>query len=283
MAEKEDTFILLRNILVAVDTSAHSRAALEAAAALAKITQANIRGIFVQEKRWSQVSRLPSSTAINEWTGELVSLEEDNMQQQVERLKKRLQRQLQAISRQHKIKHSWQTAHGQVSEQILEAAKEADLITIGRRGRSFSGRNKLGSTAKAIIRKADKPILILKEGLRLRDTITVVYNATAQSREGLKMALGIAEKNESKLSILVLNESSQSGSERDKTVEKMVEGAAIPVNITLFQQPSIGQFLNVINYQQSGLLVIPKNQSFLKEKALEITLEHIHCPVLLIP
>jgi nucleotide-binding universal stress UspA family protein len=280
---EEDTTILLRHILVAVDTSPHSRAALEAAVALAKVMHANVSGIFVQEKHWSQITRLPSSIAINEFTGEPSSLEEDNMRREIERLGKRLRRQLQSISRRNEIDHSWKTARGEVSEEILEAARDADLITIGRRGRSLSRGSKLGSTTKSIIRKADKPVLILNEGLRLGHTITAVYNATPQSQKGLRMAVNIAEKNDSRLSVLVLDEGDQTGSERDKTAEKMVENSDAPVNITIFHHPNVGQFLNVVNYQQAGLLVIPKNQSFLRGEALEVTLEHIHCPVLLIP
>jgi nucleotide-binding universal stress UspA family protein len=164
----------------------------------------------------------------------------------------------------------------------LEAAKEADLITIGRRGRSFLRKGELGSTARAIIRKADKPVLILKKGLELGEAITVVYNASAESQKGLKLALSIAQKNESKLWVLVMNENNEAAGQRDKTVEKMVEDASVPVNVTIFQKPSVGQFLNVVNYQQSGLLLIPKNQSFLQGDALEITIGHIQCPVLLI-
>jgi nucleotide-binding universal stress UspA family protein len=282
MAEDTEQSILLRKILVAIDTSGHSRAALEAAATLARITEAQVHGLFVQEEQWNCIGQLPSLSAINELTGHSQALEEGSIEQQVELLKQRLHRQLRTVSRQHQINHSWQTARGKVAEEILEAAKEADLITIGRRGRSFMRKSNLGSTARAIIRKADKPVLILKKGLELGQTITVVYNASAESQKGLRLALSIAQKNESKLWILVMDENSGGSEQRDKTVEQMVEDASVPVNVTIFQKPNVGQFLNVVNYQQSGMLVIPKNQSFLQGDALEITIEHIQCPVLLI-
>jgi nucleotide-binding universal stress UspA family protein len=281
MAEDTDQSILLRRILVAIDTSGHSRAALEAAATLARITEAQIHGLFVQEEQWSHIGQLPSLSAINELTGHSQTLEEGNLKQQIDLLKQRLHRQLRTVSRQHQINHSWKTARGKVAEEILEAAKEADLITIGRRGRSVLRKRELGSTARAIIRKADKPVLILKKGLELGQTITIVYNASPESQKGLRLALSIAQKNESKLWVLVMDENNGAG-QRDKAVEKMVEEASVPVNVTMFQKPNVGQFLNVVNYQQSGLLVIPKSQSFLQGDALEITVEHIQCPVLLI-
>lgn len=281
MTENKDQTIF-RKILVAVDTSSHSRAALEAAVTLAKMDEADISGVFVHEKLWKSAHHFSGSSTVNALTGEAETSEADTLQQRIDRLENRLQRQLIRISRQHKINHTWNTKHGRVSDQILEAAKEADLITLGRSGRSLTRKNKLGSTARRVIRKANKPVLILKKGLRLSQTVTVAYNATPESQKGLRMALNLAKKNDGKLSILVTDGREKSKEKRDKTVEKMVEDSDIPVSVDLFHQISVGRFLNAINNQHSGLLVIPKNQSFLRGAALEITLEHIHCPVLLV-
>jgi nucleotide-binding universal stress UspA family protein len=282
MAEDKEKTILFREILVAVDTSSHSRAALEAAASLAKISKAHLNGIFVEEENWSHVGQLPPASAINAITGQSESLEKDVLQQQVQQLAARLQREIERISRRNEIRHTWKAVRGRVAEEILKAAEDADLITIGRRGRSFIQKSKLGSTTREIIRKADKPILILKEGLVLGRTITVVYNGTPQSQNGLKMALNIARENEWELAVLVTDGSKSEGSDRDKTAEKMVENADISVNIHLLRKSSVGRFLNIVNYEHSGLLIIPRNQSFLQGEALEITIEHIQCPVLLV-
>jgi nucleotide-binding universal stress UspA family protein len=280
--EKKERAIIFREILVAVDTSAHSEAALEAAVTLAKITEAHLNGLFVEEEHWNRVGQLPSVSTINALTGQSETVEKERLQRRVEQLAKRLERQLESISRRNEIRHTWNAVRGRVAEEILKAAKDADLITIGRRGRSFIQKSKLGSTTREIIRKADKPVLILKEGLRLGHTITVVYNGTPQSQNGLRMALNIARENEGELSVLVTDGSKSEGAGRDKSVEKMVENSPVPVTIHLLRQTSVGRFLNIINYEQSGLLIIPKNQSFLQGKALEITIEHIQCAVLLV-
>lgn len=282
MADDQNHTILLRKILVAVDTSAHSRAALEAAATLAKITEANIHGIFVQEEHWSKVSRLPSVKTVNELTGKSQSLEKDTIEKQVGRLKKRLYRQLKFISQRKEIDHSWETASGLVEEKILEAAKEADLITIGRRGRSFLRHKRLGSTAKAIIQQADKPILVLQKGLRLGTAITCIYDTTEESQRSLKLALSLTEKNDSRLFVLVIQNETDISSERDKSVEQMVDHTHVPVSITTMRQPSIGKFIHIVNRQKPGLLVIPKSQPYLQNDSLETTLEYLNCPVLMV-
>lgn len=281
-SDENNNEILFRRILVAVDTSAHSRAALKAAVTLAKITKADIHGLFVREEHWSRISRLPSATAINELTGETSSLEEESLEKEIKRLQRRLRRQLKYFSLQHEINHSWKTAQGKVAEEILAAAQEADLITIGRRGRSLMRQRKLGSTAKAIIQQAEKPVLILKKGLSLDKNITAVYDTSEKSQHALKLAMALAERNEGRLSILVVSDDQQTSSQRDKTIEKLVEQSPVPVKITTLRRPDIGQFINVINHEHSGLLVIAKNQQFLQTAILETTLKYLNCPILMI-
>lgn len=280
MTDDIEDSVVLRRILVAVDTSSHSLAALEAAAIIARKMEADIHGLFVQDEIWEKLSRLPSIATINELTGETKSLEEKSLERQVEHQKRRLRRHLKTLSRKHNISHRWNTVQGRVEEEILQAAEEADLITIGRRGHSFPEKKQLGSSAKAIIRLADKPILLLKKGLKLGNPITVVYDASEESRRCLHLGLSLARKNDSTLTILVMDNKSGLPGKRDADLEEMIESTQIPVNIQLFQNPTIWSFTHAVNRRESGLLVIPRHQPLLQEK-LESMIYMLECPLLL--
>ncbi|HLR32343.1 MAG TPA: universal stress protein, partial [Fodinibius sp.] len=220
MPEGDNHKLLLRKILVAVDTSAHSRAALEAAAILASLLEADIRGVFVQEEQWTHLSRLPSLTAIHELTGKAYALQQETLEQEIENVKQRLRRQLKQISSRREITHSLETVQGKAEEEILKAAQEADLITIGWRGRSYPSTKKPGSTARNIIRKADKPVLVLGKNVRLGQRVSVLYDTSSQGQQGLQLALKLAEKNESELSVLVAQPNQKVTGERETSVEK---------------------------------------------------------------
>lgn len=280
MADEQERTLLFQRILVAVDTSATSRAALESAATLARIMESEIQGLFVHEENWNQLSRLPSAQTVNELTGETQGLEQTSLEHQIKTLESRLRQQLKYISRRNDVNHTWQSVHGHVADKVLEAAKDADLITIGRRGRSYKSRNKLGSTAKAVIRKAEKPVLILKEPLNLRHTITAVYDASEESHNGLRLALSLAKENRTQLTIMVINHE-QAESERDTELEQLIDNAQIPIRVKVLKQPNLRDFVNSINSQPSGLIVIPKNQPFLQEGSMEIMLTYILSPVLM--
>lgn len=271
--EKEKT-VFFRRILVGVDTSSHSRAALEAAALLAQKMEGKLFGLFVQDEVWSKICKMPSVTAVNELTGATQSLEEKDLQEQIDLLAKRLRRQLRTISRENKISHTWKTVRGRVEEEILEAAKEADLITIGRRGSSFPQKKKLGSSAKAIIQSADKPILILKKGLKLGKNITALYDGSEESKRSIQLALSLADEKKG-ITVLVLRDQANK-----EEVKEITEGTLLPVEVLELTNPDIWRITHFVNQQNAGLFIIPKNQSLLKN-SIESVLNQLKCPLLM--
>lgn len=280
MASEPDKEKLLREILVAVDTSPHSHAALEAAVTLARILEANVQGLFVENELWGRLSELPSTTAISELTGREGPYEKDTVEEQMKLLRNRLRRRLQELSRQYRVTHSLDIASGRVEDKVLEAAERADLITIGLKGHYARGK-RLGSSARAIIRKADKPVLILEKGLRLGTVLTAVYDGSAAGRKGLGIALEIARKENSKLSVLVAGESRETVDERRGEVRDVLDRSRVFANVQPMSERDLSSFLDAVYKHQCGLLILPKEQT-LVSKYLESVLRNVRCPVLLV-
>ncbi len=279
MEEESEETVLLREILVAIDTSTHSHAALEAAVNLARILEANVRGMFVHDELWNQITKLPSITTVNTLTGRVLPLESETLEDQVKTLQNRLRKKLEEESKRHMVEHSWHFTRGKVEEKILEAAEKADLITIGLKGVS-ARRKVLGSSARRIILEANKPVLIMKEGLRLGRSLTAVYDGSKESQRGINLALKIAENNDTILKVLAINNSEEARKERDKEFENLFKDTPVFVNLQLMENPDVSKFLNTINQQRPGLLIAPKNQPILT-KSLQIILNHINCPLLM--
>lgn len=273
--------ILIREILVALDSSSHSQAALEAAAALARTMEANIHGLFVEDDNWHRISKLPSVAEVNELTGDIKPLAEQKIDKQIKILENRIQKQLQLISRLNEIKHSWKTARGSVEKEVLEAARETDLITIGMKGHSYSKSKQLGRTAKNIIEKSKKPVLILQEGLRLGDTIITVFDASRESRQIIRFALNIAEKNESELFVMIIGDNQNDVQERYSEIKKYLIDASVKADVKFLRQSNIWEFMYAVNNHNGGLLILPRDQPFMKNRSLDLLLNHIGCPVLL--
>ncbi|MDX1670829.1 MAG: universal stress protein [Balneolaceae bacterium] len=279
--EEQQKQLTFQRILVALDTSGHSRAALEAAARLAKLSEAELKGLFVQDAEWHRLSQLPSLQEVRDLTGELQSLERNSMKKQIHLLEKRVEEMVRLISRQADVKHSMETAVGSIEEKVLEAAKDADLITIGRAGHSYSSQRKVGRTARGIIEKSDKPVLLLQRGSRLRRSIVAVYDGSESSKKGLKIARQLAEIQGGTLTILVLRNDPDAIRERDRDFEDLVGNGSLAVRVLTVDKADQYNFTKMINRLHSGLLVIPKDQPLFDAGSLDTLLNRIDCPLLL--
>lgn len=278
--QTENGKILFTSILVALDSSRHSEAALEVAAAIAKALQANMYGLFVQDERWRQLSRLSSSSEVNELTGDIEPLAVNQIEKQIRILEGRIQRRFVQISRKHELSYTWKSVAGNVNDKLLEAAKNADLITIGTGGKTYSGKHRIGSTARTVIEKSNKPVLILQSGLQIAQSVIAVHDGSESSLKGIEFGLSFAEKSKSKLIILEMNTGEESSNTR-KGLKDLLQDSPVNVEIHVLNQINSGTFINIVSRQYGGLLVIPENNRFAKMADLEIILYNLSNPILL--
>lgn len=277
MDDSDDTSIKITEILVALDDSHQSRAALETAAAIAKLMEAKIHGLFVHDDQWLRISKLPSATEIDELTGKLSPIGRESIEKEIFELEKSIKKHFERISNQYQITHAWSSVKGTVTEKVLEAAKEADLITIGSKGRSFSKSRKLGSTAAAVIRTANKPVLILQKKTGTERPTIVLFDGSEKSISGVKTALKMAGKNNSSLVAIDISDTNSSA----PPLESLLSQTKIDVDIIKPDQLNMGRFLFLLSRLRGGFLILPKNERFTKKSTVEYILESAGCPILL--
>ncbi|MDZ7690947.1 MAG: universal stress protein [Balneolaceae bacterium] len=279
---QERPTIYFRRILVALDTSAHSRAALHAAAQLAKLAEAELKGLYVSDATWHRLGKLSLIKEISEITGESRSLGEEEMEKQSELIKKRIEDYLSKIARSSGISYSLNSVRGSIGEELLKAAEGVDLITIGRTGHSHKQEDKLGKTARYIIKHAQKPVLVLEQGLTIGNApIICIYDGTEQSQRGLKLALNLAKKQRNQLQIIGLANQSESIQNRNKEIEEHVQNAKVQVRLNLLNQDNIWNLTRMLNKMQGSLLIIPKNQPLIKDEWAGKIFNMAKCPMLL--
>lgn len=278
MDDSEETSIKMTEILVALDHSSHSRAALESAAFIAKLMEAKIHGLFVHDDQWLRISKLPSRSEIDELTGRISPMGRGAVEKEIRELEKTIKEHFELISRLHELPHSWSTLKGVVADKVLEAGKDCDVITIGSKGRSYFKSDKLGSTAAAIIRKADKPVMILQKRNDFGKSPIAVFDGSAKSVTGVKIASEIARRNETRLTIIDLSEVFPSA--EDLNGGLLAKWGKV-AKILKLEQPNMGRFLFMISQVRGGLLILPNNKRFTGRIAMKHILESADCPVLL--
>jgi len=264
-------------ILVALDHSSQSRAALSSAVSIAKILEGKIHGLFVHDAQWLRISKLSSLSVVDELTGRISSEDSEDVKKKILELEKTIKEHFELISRQHELAYSWSSVKGVVADKILEKAEQSDIITIGSKGRSYSNKDKLGSTALEVIRRADKPVLILQKQQYLAYPPAAVFDGSERSVAGVEMASRIAKQNETRLVIIDLSNAFTS----DEALERMPKRYETESKVLKLDQPNIGKFLFMISNLRSGLLILPKNDHFTSRRTMEYILQSSDCPVLL--
>lgn len=274
--------IRFRRILVALDTSPHSQAALHAAAHLARHAEAELQGLFVSDDTWHKIGKISLIREISEITGETRSFGEKEMEEQSRLIKNRIEEYLQKIARHSGVKYRLDSVTGSIEEELLKAAEDVDLITVGRTGHAHKQEDQLGKTTRHIISHAKKPVLMLEKGLSIgKAPIICIYDGTEQSQRGLDLALNLAERQQSQVQIIGLANQSESIQNRNKEIEERAQQANIPVRLHLIKQSNILNLTRLLNRMHGSLLIIPKNQPMVKDEWAGKIFNMAKCPMLL--
>jgi nucleotide-binding universal stress UspA family protein len=245
--------MLIRHIAVALDGSPHSIAALTAAAELARLLHANLRGIFVEDINLLRMAELPCS---HENSAEPEKMELVQLERSLKRQAREAESSLQHIAGELLIEHSFRICRGLVPEEVTLAAHEADLLVLGRKGRSPSCRKGVGSTAKKALAEGKRPILFMRTGFTAKEwPILVLYDGSIGSKQALGTALDLAQPGVI-LNVLILGESPDEAllMERDLSATITLPDSDVAYyHLHLHDGKTLAQYIRMAD---SGLLVL---------------------------
>jgi nucleotide-binding universal stress UspA family protein len=162
-----------RRIVVALDASTASLAALEAAAVLAAHRGAELVGVFVEDQNLFRCAGYPFAYEIDAVSGEVRRFCPESLRETLTALAMEAKRALEEEARRTGLRSQFLTVQGFVREELLARAREAELLVIGRVGGGQGGRT-LGSTAQALLLGASGQVLVLREGAALKAPVGVL-------------------------------------------------------------------------------------------------------------
>lgn len=279
----------IRRIVVALDTSADSLAALEAAVALAALLEAELEGLFVEEEDLLRLAG-PTATEVDLLSGRRRPLERASLERQLRARAGRARRALERTAARVRVRWSFRTVRGRVDAELLAAG--GDLITLGVRGHSLH--RPPGSTAAAVIAGAPLPVLVLRRGARLGRTIHVLYDATPGARRALDAAADLARRHRAPLNVLLAGEAEPSEARR-RELQELLPDAATPgapppggqgrlqeLRIEALTVVEPRTLIDLLRRRGCGLLVVSRSGESLGRTALRDVVRRAHCPILVV-
>lgn len=273
----------IRRIVVALDASPHSYAALEAAVRMAAHFRAELLGLYVEDINILRLAELPFVREIGSFSTICRRLEMPDLERQLRMRTLEIRQRFVTLATQQHLQQTFRVARGKVALEIHAAAAEADVLIVGKAGWSHLSRHRLGSTARAACAD-DTPglTLILQDGARLGAALLVVYDGSPLAEKALDIAVALMETRQGPLHVLLL----ANGQRQAPALQAEVAAKLLRYGVEGRYQALIGSDTFKLSYAirsvASATLVVPAKIASVCEDALLALLEEVEIPVLLV-
>jgi nucleotide-binding universal stress UspA family protein len=270
----------IKRILVALDASAPSRAALAAAAELATRFHAELLGLFVEDVNLLRLAELPFAREVFIYSARHRELSTREMERQLRAQARRAREMLREEAERAELAWSFEVARGRIAAELLRAASEVDLIILGRAGRSLTQTRRLGSTARSVAAEAPSMALLLQEGGCLGPPVMVVYDGSDVGERALAAALQLSEGADDVLTVILADGYESLREEVNRHLrgeEQEVELRYMPLSAS-----NVQRLAHLVRTEGCGTLVLPARSRLLHEDMLLDLLDETEIPVLLV-
>lgn len=279
-AVDEEGIVRIRRILVALDASADSLAGLEAAARLAAELDADLQGLFVEDSQLLRAGRLGFSQEITLFSGEPRELEPAKLERDLRAQARQVEQALRRVAERLRVRWEFRSVRGRVTAELLAAAAEADLVAVGATGRSFAGAP--GSTVRALLEEAGRPVLVLRQGARLGGPLVyALHDGTESGWEALRVAGQLGRREGARLYVLLAVDDRDEARRLGEEVRERLAEAGFPVRLRHLPDADVGSVCGALA-DTHGLLVAPGPEFRRERRALGRLLRSAGCPVVLV-
>ena len=281
MSNQENRDMKIRKILVPLDASPHSMAALQAAVNCARNLEAELQGLFVEDTDLLKLGDFPFAQEVCVYSRECRPLDKQNLERQLRARAAHVRQKLAELSGRYHVPWTFRVSRGGVSSEILSATSDADMTILGKLGWSPAKSSRMGSTVEQIIKKGRCPTFILQEGVRLQDPVIVLFTGSKLSWNCLSIAAKMGKMTLNPLVVLI-------PAATDEKYQKLSEQAQAYLQ-TLNIQDSRFQHLEKpyvqVLYQKihgAGPILLPDEKIDNLETSLKEILSRFKNPVLLV-
>jgi nucleotide-binding universal stress UspA family protein len=269
----------IRRILIALDASPASQAALDLAADLAVRYQAELIGIYVEDINLLHSADIPFTQEVGTYSASLRQIDSSEIAREMRAQARRVERLLSSIARRANLRWSFRSTRGLIPSELMAAATGADLIILGKTG--WSGRKQIGSTAREVAIQSPIQSLILMHKVRPGTPIMVVYDGSPASQDALTAARRIVSP-ENSLTILIPAETRAAADQIQAEVQESLKDDDLQINFrwaTDIHGDRISQLAMISN---CDVVVLPAQSEKFDPETLVAMLDKADCAVLLV-
>jgi nucleotide-binding universal stress UspA family protein len=261
--------IVAERVLVALDASPQSQAALRAAARVAAAMQAELLGLFVEDANLFHLCNSPFCREVGLRTAVVRQLESQTVERQLRVLAAEMRRSLARVAGEAQVHWSFQVTRGAVEHELLTAAENSVLLSLGRT--SWLTGSRLGSTTRMVVQRTLRPLLILGNHDGLTHPLTVIYNGSPSADRALALAVRLAQRDGHALNIFLVGP--DDATIWQTQIATLLQAETVQPTFLLIE--SVGALAGLLQRMKNNSLVLPLEYAEL--------LAMVEGPVLLVP
>lgn len=276
--------LIIRRILVALDASPHSRAALEAAAQLAARFHAELLGVFVEDINLLRLAEMPFMREFGFFSASSRQLGTAEMERQLRAQARQMREAMTRVAEREQLQWSFRVVRGTIRSELIAAASEADLFILGKAGQSLVRRRRLGSTAQAVVFRGPGLTLLLQANTCLGVPVMVIYDGSIMARRALATAASLVpQEGERKRELYVITaDGAQETAQYRREAAEWLRAQGVEARFRALTQTNVPRLLDLVREEKCGVLVLPSQTTLLEDEALLALLNEIQVPVLLV-
>lgn len=276
--------VTIRRIVVAVDASPHSRAAMEAAVLLAARFDAELLGLFVEDINVLRIAGLPYAQEFGVYSAQRRQINTADVERQLRVRSRQVQHSFRLLAERESIQGTFRVTRGSVGKEIQSAAADADVLIVGRVGWSQLRERQVGSTTRAICcGEAPSVTAVLLSGAQLAPPVLVVYDASAAAEKALVFAGGLIGETGGALEVLLVADTELLLQARRNLLERALTELKVMKHQQHILITSVLQnLIRAIHVLHAQTVVLPASLSLLQDGRVVSLLEQVDIPVLLV-
>ncbi len=269
----------IQRVLVALDTSPHSLAALEAASDWAAALQAELIALFVEDTELLRLGSLPCARELL-YAGETdTAVDGQAMERALKAEAEQIRRSLQRIAGRRQLNWSLRVVRGHVAKEVLAAAEGADLIVMGQTGRRPGPRTRVGSTARAVVSRTSRTVAFLQPGSRLARPVVVLFDATSSAFSALATGARLAREDHHNLVVLVIAPTEAAGRKAHRQVTDWLSRQMVEARILESVASRPLDLARLVREAGGRVLVLGGDSPLAHLESLEVLFEATDCPI----
>lgn len=282
MVNEEIGPICVERILVSLDSSNHSFAALKSAVELARHYKAILKGVFIEDVALLSLAEMPFHQEVGEYSAIVREISTDDISRGIFVQSRWVIRTFQKLINQTDLQGNIAVLRGNVIQIIEQETGNCDLLIIGKSGTSPLKRQKLGSTTKALIQNQQRAMLLVEEGNHLGFPLIVFFDNSPLGKISLETGKDLLDQDQTML-ILVNQDNLQEFKKAQIELNNWALNSEINISIQPYDLRSFSYLIQMITRHKVGLFILPHLKNHPKNKMVQTCLEKVNLPILLIP